>query len=410
MKKNIVINIIGSLIIIGFLGKIYFEKNSYQEMAVYINDEYSTEFPKKGEALFSKAICDNDVKVLWDNQTWQLRINNLSKKTKCNLYFKSYIGKTLYDYSYTGDEQVFTVSVSGTYKIELWGASGGNIDKYLGGKGGYTAGKINLEKDNKLYIYVGGAGSDSDYSGSYNGGGIIFDGQIAYGRNGGGATDIRLVNGSWDNFNSLKSRIMVAAGGGGANFRNVDVSYGEWYGAGNGGSGGGLIGSNGESPSDTHTDPTTGKAYGWNYGTGGTQISAGTQMHNDTTLEYGEDYTGKFGSALQNKNQSGGGSGYYGGGSVGHGGAGGGSSFISGHNGCDAIKEESTEDNIIHTGQSIHYSGLYFTDTLMIDGNGYQWTNQKEGYTGMPSSSDKNIITGNSGNGYARITLISIDE
>ena len=87
-----------------------------------------------------------------------------------------------------------------------------------------------------------------------------------------------------------------------------------------------------------------------------------------------------------------------------------GSSFISGHNGCDAIKEESTENNIIHTGQSIHYSGLYFTDTVMIDGEGYKWTDKKEEYVGMPSYLDNSIITGNTGNGYARITLISIDE
>ena len=44
-----------------------------------------------------------------------------------------------------------------------------------------------------------------------------------------------------------------------------------------------------------------------------------------------------------------------------------GSSFISGHNGCDAIKEESTENNIIHTGQSVHYSELYFTNVLWPD-------------------------------------------
>lgn len=89
---------------------------------------------------------------------------------------------------------------------------------------------------------------------------------------------------------------------------------------------------------------------------------------------------------------------------------GGGSSFISGHEGCDAIKEESTENNIIHTGQSIHYSGLYFTNTLMIDGEGYRWTDKKEEQIGMPSHSDNSIIMGNSENGYARITLVSIDE
>ena len=89
---------------------------------------------------------------------------------------------------------------------------------------------------------------------------------------------------------------------------------------------------------------------------------------------------------------------------------GGGSSFISGHEGYDAIKEESTENNIIHTGQSIHYSGLYFTNTLMIDGEEYRWTDKKEEQIGMPSHSDNSIIMGNSENGYARITLVSIDE
>lgn len=88
----------------------------------------------------------------------------------------------------------------------------------------------------------------------------------------------------------------------------------------------------------------------------------------------------------------------------------GGSSFISGHEGCDAIKEERIENNIIHTGQSIHYSGLYFTNTLMIDGEGYRWTDKKEEQIGTPSHSDNSIIMGNSENGYARITLVSIDE
>ena len=109
----------------------------------------------------------------------------------------------------------------------------------------------------------------------------------------------------------------------------------------------------------------------------------------------------------------GGGGGYYGGGgsktannvSQASNGAGG-SSYISGHNGCDAIKEESTEDNIIHTGQSIHYSGMHFTDTVMIDGSGYKWTTQKGEYTGMPSHDGTGTMKGNAGNGYARITYI----
>jgi hypothetical protein len=66
--------------------------------------------------------------------------------------------------------------------------------------------------------------------------------------------------------------------------------------------------------------------------------------------------------------QSGGGGGYYAGCDSEHAGGSGGSSFISGHSGCDAITESSTENAIVHTGQPNHYSGLVFTDTEMIDG------------------------------------------
>jgi murein DD-endopeptidase MepM/ murein hydrolase activator NlpD len=105
---------------------------------------------------------------------------------------------------------------------------------------------------------------------------------------------------------------------------------------------------------------------------------------------------------------AGGGSGYYGGEtnnvSCQSSGAGG-SSYISGHDGCDAIAEETTEDNIIHTGQSVHYSGLKFKDTVMIDGAGYEWTTEKGSYTKMEDPSG-NYVDGKSGNGYARITLL----
>ena len=43
------------------------------------------------------------------------------------------------------------------------------------------------------------------------------------------------------------------------------------------------------------------------------------------------------------------------------------------------------------------------------DGEGYRWTDKEEEQIGMPSHSDNSIIMGNSGNGYARITLVSID-
>ena len=167
-------------------------------------------------------------------------IKLFGKGTKDDPYIimqKDEEGKYYYDYEYTGDVQTFTVPEDGTYKIELWGASGGDKDQYKGGNGAYTSGLITLSQNSKLYIYVGGAGSETDYGG-YNGGGNIISGQSYSGASGGGATDIRLEPGSWNNFNSLKSRIMVAAGGGAANNRNRSVDE-YWYGAGNGGSGGG---------------------------------------------------------------------------------------------------------------------------------------------------------------------------
>jgi hypothetical protein len=86
----------------------------------------------------------------------------------------------------------------------------------------------------------------------------------------------------------------------------------------------------------------------------------------------------------------------------------GGSSFISGHDGCDAITEDGKA-----TGQSIHFSGKYFTNTLMIDGAGYQWTSSRQSLYNMPSKVDGEVYSsgyGNSGDGYARITLLSADE
>ena len=65
-----------------------------------------------------------------------------------------------------------------------------------------------------------------------------------------------------------------------------------------------------------------------------------------------------------------GGGGYYGGTSYEYSFAGsGGSSYISGHEGCNSIDSQSTETNITHTNDSIHYSRLHFSNTLMISGN-----------------------------------------
>ena len=261
------------------------------------------------------------------------------------------------EFSYTGDEQFYVVPENGSYQIELWGAAG-NYGDTTPGKGAYTKGIINLTKGTKLYVYVGG------FNG-YNGGG-----GSSTNRSGGGATDIRLTDGT--DFDSLKSRIMVAAGGGGHE-----------HGA-PGGTINGINGGHHSVVSDSYS------------GRGATQTSGGIANSNGGTVgSFGQGgngttyYDGHLGGS--------GGGGYYGGsGARWHAGGGSGSSFISGYEGCNAISEESTADNIIHTGQSIHYSGLSFTDSEMIAGN-----------SEMPTHDESGVMTGNDGNGYAKISMIS---
>ena len=313
----------------------------------------------------------------------------------------------VWNFDYTGAEQVFTTPTNGTYKLEVWGAQGGSYDStYTGGSGAYASGEIFLIENKQLYIYVGQEnncveGSSGNTSGGYNGGGTAGS-TIWPDRNfcgGGGATDVRLVNGEWNNINSLKSRIMVAAGGGGANY--LGSSYHAV-----GGSGGGLIGYKASGNTGTAGD-------GIARGTAGTQFSG-------AAFGYGE---GEI--------TNGGGGGYYGGHAFVWDGGTGGSSFISGHAGSVAILEESTADNIVFKNDSKgipcnsensagynsskyntdyecskHYSGYVFDNTSMIDGNGYVWTTKKEQYSGQIQP-EGTLTAGHLGNGYARITLLT---
>lgn len=290
-------------------------------------------------------------------------------------------------YEYTGNYQTFIVPVSGKYKVELWGAGGGGTSSYPGGNGGYTSGTIYLTKNTKLYVYVGQSGMNT--SAVFNNGNTTRTDQGAY--SGGGSTDIRLVSGEWSNFESLKSRIMVASSGGGAT---------TYYSANSGGAGGGLTGYSGAKNSGTDGNaPSGGSQTSGGTNGGGANISGATKAEFGTPAKQG----GQLGT---------GGNGYYAGGNGPHGagtvGTGaGGSSFISGHDGCNAIDASSTQSNIIHTGLEFHYSEYIFTDTIMIDGKGYSWTTEKAStVTKMPTQDGAGTMTGNTGNGYAKITLI----
>lgn len=179
----------------------------------------------------------------------QLQLANINGKSEstlikngCPINIKKIVESdknTILSYSNENNPQKYIVPENGYYKIECWGASGGNAGSAIGGKGAYTSGIIYLSKNEEIWAYVGEQGKNGVVSGSamdgtFNGGGPC-GGTNAYGTlsTGGGATDIRLIDGEWNNFNSLKSRIMVAAGGGGAcrmlgsgSWLNVNGGYG----------------------------------------------------------------------------------------------------------------------------------------------------------------------------------------
>ena len=223
-------------------------------------------------------------------------------------------------FNFTGTYKSFVLN-PGIYHIKIAGSKGAPDTTYnlnYGGNGAFIDARIKIENATLFYAYVGGTTS-------FNGGG---NGQSPSGA----ASDIRLVPGLWNDFESLKSRIIVAGGGGGTDSRD------------RGGSGG-----------------LNGHQSDLKHGTGGNQTSGGEGL-----------IPGRFGAGGHySKGTGGGGGGYYGGGSSDNPsdyGGGGGSSFISGYKGCDAINESSLIFNITHTGSPLHYSGLKFTNVIVRDG------------------------------------------
>ena len=371
MKKELII-IAFVLSLIGFMVNVRSVnlKKSYLKdteiMGVYINNELSEKIPSKDEAKFYKAICDDgNVSVSWDSETWGLLLKNLTAKTKCNLYF--YSGQTVFDFDYTGGEQTFTAPITGPYEVELWGAQGGgDDDKYTGGYGAYSNGVLNISKNTEIFINVGKSGNYCIGEGcvseiAYNGGGSCkaLHGYISNSScgSGGGATHIAFKSGLLSTLESNKSDIlMVSGGGGGANNANYPYNYA------NGGSGGGFKGNSGvyTGAQDFYVNGAGGK--------GGTQISGNS---------FG------IGSCNNGYTKVGGGGGYYGGIGSDINGAGGGSGYIGNPLLKDKVMycyncEESDEES---------------TKTIST--------------TCSEETPTENCAK--KGNGYARITLVSID-
>ena len=209
-------------------------------------------------------------------------------------------------FDYTGSIQTFSVTNTGLYKLEVWGAKGGSFQRYSymaeGGNGGYSVGYIKLERDAKLYVVVGG-------NNGYNGGGsscnYYDDPYTRIGASGGGATHIAKVTGRLSDIGktSFDQNGLIVAGGGGGGFYGSAYTSLVW---GRGGAGGGTSGG---TSARTHWQDVG----GMNTANGGTQVGGNA-----------------FGLGGSNSSGSGGGGGYFGGYTGSNTCGGGGSGYIGG--------------------------------------------------------------------------------
>ena len=251
----------------------------------------------------------------------------------------------------------------GIYSFECFGASGNDgASSSLFGRGGVTYGMIKILNAKRLFLYIGQKGTMKGPA-TFNGGGK----GNCYSFSGGGATDIRLKSGEWNNAESLKSRIMVAAGGGGYSSysNNIDSNNQSINSA-----GGGLTGRNG-------SRQLSGDSLVITNAMGGSQIAGGTAgigpssaTGNYANVKEANGAFGIGGSTIYGS--GGGGGGYFGGGAgktnpynVGLGA--GGSSYISGYNGCRSINQNSPTFET--SSSSIHYSRMRFFNSKMSNGN-----------------------------------------
>ena len=387
MKKRY----LGLLIIIGIgFGVITFiNKKTYLSeddvIGVYINNELSTDIPSKDSALFQKAVCDDEnVSATWDSESWGLLLKNLTKKTKCNLYF--YSGETVFNFDYTGTEQTFIAPVSGTYKVELWGAQGGSVE-HAGGVGGYSVGYTKFNINNIKYINIGGQGNRGNYykseigyggSGGYNGGGsggqgtaINEDSKVYYnvsGAGGGGATHLSNKSGLLKSLNNYRNDVIIVAGGGGGDA--------PWRSA---GSAGGYKGSDVPLSYDQYGDVFPYDVFG------------GGQVGLDELFGQGRNATSRVvGDSWGAEGKGGGGGGYYGG---------------------EAILIDGTHTDSGGAGGSGYIGNPLLKDKVMYCYN-CEESNEESTKTVSTTCAEETPTENcaKKGNGYARITLVSIDE
>ncbi|WP_207153454.1 glycine-rich protein [Prevotella herbatica] len=239
------------------------------------------------------------------------------------------------NFDYTGNVQTYTVPLTGTYKLEVWGAQGSS--GWSGGisaNGGYSYGNIYLTTGAVLYIYTGGSVAYN----TFNGGSETYNGGGKGAAPGGGASHIATTNrGVLSNYKNYQSEVLIVAGGAGGV---------EW--SGTGGFGGGLNGGNGNSQQSSDFAASA-SAYGGSQTSGGASVAQSTSVYpSPNTLVDGS--FGQGGDGYQsslNDYGAGGGGGWYGGGGTSYSGAGGGG---SGHLGSNLISGTTGMSNGVRSG------------------------------------------------------------
>jgi hypothetical protein len=261
-------------------------------------------------------------------------------------------GKTVFVRNAESDDGVFTfqyvgqvitdfeIPISGTYKIEAWGASGGGTN--AAPKGAYSKSFVFLNKSERIQILVGEKGYDGYNNGNHiycaggGGGSFVAKGETPLCVAGGGGGK------GFDYPNSIPSYSCGQSDqyGGDPNSNKVEPTYGGLAPKDNGGGGGGFR-YNGDNP------PYTGKG-------GISFLNGGWRQNASAYSGVGYGGFGGGGSTHGNCGGSAGGGGYTGGSSAYYGApGGGGGSFFTGTygevnsmaiSGCDSFPTKPTSD------------------------------------------------------------------
>lgn len=238
---------------------------------------------------------------------------------------------------------------AGKYKLECWGAEGGTAGSHIGGKGGYSVGELTLRTGKMLFLRVGGRGIDDPN--------VTSKDIIPGGFNGGGSGV------SWTGTTHYG-----ASGGGGTDICIGEEShYARVIVAGGGGGG---------------SDSANGGAGG------GTSGIAGTNAAGTATSGSGFGFAAK--AAYTGGECGGGGGGWYGG-------TGGSAENNSGGGGSGYVFTTSTK--------SQYPSGCKLDDTMLLTN-----ASTKAGNTSFIDPESGSSVTGRTGNGYIRITVLALTD